>query len=93
MVDSDDDEDIAPAQEPSAPGAEAQPSSKQLTKRKTVLDEDSDSDDDEAPKKTAGVYAHQCSVDTDLCEAQIETSVAVFALYCWERLMKGRTPP
>ena len=35
---------------PTAPGAEAQQGSKQLTKRKTVLDENSDSDDDfEAP--------------------------------------------
>ena len=56
LVDSDDEADEAPAEKPKAPAVKA--ASKQQAKRKTVLDEDPESDDDwEAPKHAAGAHA------------------------------------
>ena len=56
LVDSDDEADEAPTEKPKAPAMKA--ISKHQAKRKTVLDEDPESDDDwEAPKQAAGAHA------------------------------------
>lgn len=55
LADSDDDGGNAPSAKPSAPAAKAVPANKQKGKRKTVLDEDSDSDEGwDTPKKASG---------------------------------------
>ena len=63
IADSDDEAEAAPAQKPAAPAAKPKAASRQPAKRKTVLDEASDSEDDwEAPKQAAGAHA-----DPDCC--------------------------
>ena len=62
LADSDDEAEEAPAQKPAAPAAKPKAASKQPAKRKTVLDEASDSEDDwEAPKQAAGAHGGSAS--------------------------------
>ena len=62
LADSDDEADAAPAQKPAAPAAKADAASRRPAKRKTVLDEASDSEDEwGAPKQAAGAPADSLS--------------------------------
>ena len=68
LADSDDDGEDAPSAKPCAPAAEAKSASKQQGKRKTVLHEDSDSEEDwDAPKGASG--GHTLSWHIDSCSA------------------------
>ena len=96
LADSDDDGADAPSAKVSVPAAAANLASKQQGKRKTVLDEDSVSDEDwDAPQRAAGGHTPFWPVDSCSAFLQIPISgrlqkqsiVCICTPKCWPHLL------